>query len=339
MWNGAFTEEHFTTCAMQSYPQMMYMLWTYNFLFSLTTAVLLLNMLIAMMGKTIDNVWEASSTHAQFLFARLTIASMMRPPEPPPLNLLRLPTYVITALVHTVACLFPERAKYGLLRGAGEATKMAFEYSTLLSAKSKRAVNVSRITGEYVGTSLRQRSTFEAWKAAWSYERLSSFVEAFIDARDDIVAQEGMSQSRHRSKLKKETSTLITQKLEAQQAALEATIEASNALVMQELRAMRDPNHEGTSASRGSMDLGPRRGSSLLTDIMGGRRGSCQHKRMSQQILETPGSVTGAVPQSFMTTGNVHGLMITAGHSCAMSQAGSGSNDGDSFLKWPGLEA
>lgn len=59
----------------------------------------------------------------------------------------------------------------------------------------------------------------------------------------------------------------------------------------------------------------------------------------SAQILETPGSVTGAVPQSFMTTGNVHGLMITAGHSCAMSQAGSGSNDGDSFLKWPGLEA
>ena len=69
MWNGAFTEEHFTSCAMQSYPTMRYMLWTYNFIFSLTTAVLLLNMLIAMMGKTIDNVWEASSTHAQFLYA------------------------------------------------------------------------------------------------------------------------------------------------------------------------------------------------------------------------------------------------------------------------------
>ena len=95
LWNAAFTEEHYSACLIQSHPSMMWLVWIYSFIFSLATAVLLLNMLIAMMGKTIDNVWESSSTLTQFLFARLTINLLERPPDPPPFNVLRMPTYLV----------------------------------------------------------------------------------------------------------------------------------------------------------------------------------------------------------------------------------------------------
>lgn len=112
----------------------------------------------------------------------------------------------------------------------------AFEDSTLLPAHSDRAVNIDKATGEYIGTWLRQRNSLDAWRSAWSDERLGSFINTFIDARDDVVAQEGMSQARHRAKLKKETSMLITTKLESHREIIEQAVAEGIESVLEELR-------------------------------------------------------------------------------------------------------
>jgi hypothetical protein len=183
LWNAAFTEEHYSACLIQSHPSMMWLVWIYSFIFSLATAVLLLNMLIAMMGKTIDNVWESSSTLTQFLFARLTINLLERPPDPPPFNVLRMPTYLVafgaSVVSHISGSSYPRQLLWS-----------SFQYSPLLPKGSPLAVNVGA-DGEYVGTDWRGRNTFESFKLAWSPSRLSSFVDNFIVKREDTVANEG----------------------------------------------------------------------------------------------------------------------------------------------------
>ena len=53
--------------------------------------LLLLNMLIAMMAKTFDNVGEASSMNFNFLFAQIVMSTHEQPLLPPPLYLLAIP--------------------------------------------------------------------------------------------------------------------------------------------------------------------------------------------------------------------------------------------------------
>ena len=50
--------------------------------------LLLLNMLIAMMAKTFDHVWESSETNFQFLFTQMVFSAKAQPTAPPPLYLL-----------------------------------------------------------------------------------------------------------------------------------------------------------------------------------------------------------------------------------------------------------
>ena len=208
---------------MQIYPEMKWLLWAYNFVFSMTTAVLLLNALIALMGKTVDTVYESSSTHAQFIFARITLAQLKRPAEPPPLNLLRIPAYVVAAMLAILVYWFPASKP---LAKARSIMMDSFEYSTLLAADSPMATNTDSATGEYIGTTLRLRSTFEAWKTAWSDERLNAHVGNFIDSREAHVgASEGMTQSRHRALMKKETAMLLAQQLESMQRELNGSID------------------------------------------------------------------------------------------------------------------
>ena len=56
--------------------------WAFSFLFSVVSVLLLINMLIAMMTKTFDNVWEASEINHQFLFARLVCLPCSPPHSP-----------------------------------------------------------------------------------------------------------------------------------------------------------------------------------------------------------------------------------------------------------------
>ena len=73
------------------------------YLYVLITAIMLVNMLIALMAKTFDNVFEAQETHYLFLKARTISDWLQYPAAPPPLNLLSLPyllVYTSRAMLH-----------------------------------------------------------------------------------------------------------------------------------------------------------------------------------------------------------------------------------------------
>ena len=79
---AALTSEPFLECGRGTHdPTTAYLL---AILFYVVSGLLLLNMLIAMMAKTFDNVWEASEVNHQFLFARQFVNQLSRAPEPPP---------------------------------------------------------------------------------------------------------------------------------------------------------------------------------------------------------------------------------------------------------------
>ena len=58
-------------------------------------AVLLFNMLIAMMAKTFDHVWEQQELNYQFMLAQTVLTWRAQPTTPPPLNLLAIPYIVV----------------------------------------------------------------------------------------------------------------------------------------------------------------------------------------------------------------------------------------------------
>ena len=73
-----FSSDGYITCLVNTVPDVWGVVWFYSFSFFLVSAILLLNMLIAMMAKTFDNVWEASETQSQYLFARLVFFQAQR---------------------------------------------------------------------------------------------------------------------------------------------------------------------------------------------------------------------------------------------------------------------
>jgi hypothetical protein len=86
---SSITGENFFACARTlPFPTSGYLL----ALGSYTIAgLLLLNMLIAIMAKTFDNVWEGSSMNFLFLFAQIVFSSKKDPVAPPPFYILQLP--------------------------------------------------------------------------------------------------------------------------------------------------------------------------------------------------------------------------------------------------------
>jgi len=93
---GALTGSDFFECARNSAGQWR-AAWVISFAYVTLTAVLLLNMLIAMMAKTFDNIFEASATNYLYLFAQRTLAlSKDDRPMPPPLNIVGLPCRLVS---------------------------------------------------------------------------------------------------------------------------------------------------------------------------------------------------------------------------------------------------
>jgi len=61
--------------------------------------VMLVNMLIAMMAKTFDVVWESQAQSYQFVFARTVLSWADKPATPPPLLLLTVPYQAATTVL------------------------------------------------------------------------------------------------------------------------------------------------------------------------------------------------------------------------------------------------
>ena len=121
-------------CMMRVLPEHWALIWMYTFTFNILAIVLLLNMLIAMMAKTFDNVWEASEVNHQFLFARLVKSQQTRPPEPAPLTLLRAPVLFLAFALIALAAVIPRTWRiYVCISKARERVLAGFEYSSFLN--------------------------------------------------------------------------------------------------------------------------------------------------------------------------------------------------------------
>ena len=89
LMQGALNGDAYLDCARaSSHPRAAVILLA---TFQISTSLLLVNMLIAMMAKTFDNVWEAQEVNYMYLFACTVAEWQLQPLVPPPLNLLTLP--------------------------------------------------------------------------------------------------------------------------------------------------------------------------------------------------------------------------------------------------------
>ena len=57
-----------------------------------------MNMLIAMMARTFDNVFDAQELNYQFLLAQTVLTWRTQPTMPPPFNVLRIPYHILKAI-------------------------------------------------------------------------------------------------------------------------------------------------------------------------------------------------------------------------------------------------
>lgn len=73
------------------------------YVYFVVTSLLLVNMLIAMMSKTFDNVSETNKIHHTFLFARTVLSVESSPPAPLPLYLLSVPYEIARFIPMAVA--------------------------------------------------------------------------------------------------------------------------------------------------------------------------------------------------------------------------------------------
>jgi hypothetical protein len=215
LFNGAFNGEHARTVACliryadpqydpDDYAAMVFT-WMFGFSFMLMTTVLLLNMLIAMMAKTFDNVWEASELQSQYLFARQAFFQSNRPPEPPPLNMMRIPTIVIFLVLKGLR--LAQRPGWRSRRITDEALRFVlsgFQFSRSVDHTSPRSENLDE-RNEYKGTSILGRNTFDSWRKGLSEGQLGELLVEFVTSHlDDAAAEE-----RWRSKMTKRITSLI----------------------------------------------------------------------------------------------------------------------------------
>jgi len=68
------------------------------YIFLALTVILLVNMLIAIMSKTFDSMWESQSHNCLQLFASYTVEWKLQASAPPPLSLLSLPSALVDAI-------------------------------------------------------------------------------------------------------------------------------------------------------------------------------------------------------------------------------------------------
>ena len=100
---GTLTSENWLECARLSSHAILGSVLMYGC--QAMVAVLLINMLIAMMAKTFDHVWEAQELNYQFLLAQTVLTWRSQPTNPPPFNVLRIPYWAITTVLSIPAFL------------------------------------------------------------------------------------------------------------------------------------------------------------------------------------------------------------------------------------------
>ena len=223
--NGAIEGNSYDACLMREHP-MWGVTWLYAWLFKLITAVLLINMLIAMMTRTCDTIYEASAIHSQFLFVQLVFVQFDRSPEPPPFNLLRILVIAIERFVTLIKSLLTgaslERSCLSLEQVLGFLRSGLYHNHSLSNGQAADSLDSS---GRYVGSNIDGHNSWETWKSAKSEGELRDFLEDFVARHADDVAQE----ERWRTKMMKRIARQFDstdRKIEKQSKLLNAVLAA-----------------------------------------------------------------------------------------------------------------
>ena len=88
LWEGTLKSEGYFRCVQQSsHPEALAFMYTYVIL----TVVLMMNMLIAMMGKSFDVIWESAAATYLSGFAQTVLTFAEAPAAPLPIHILSLP--------------------------------------------------------------------------------------------------------------------------------------------------------------------------------------------------------------------------------------------------------
>ena len=163
--NGMLTGDNFAACLIQAAdPRLWVWAWTLSYSFLILTAVLLLNMLIAVMAKTFDNVWESSEINHKYLFGRAVFFQTLAPAEPPPLSILRLPVQILWAAAKALAFVVPNGTPAERkVNQLADWLRRVSDSSTYVDASSSTAPHLNN-ENEYVGTTIAGRNTFKNWR-------------------------------------------------------------------------------------------------------------------------------------------------------------------------------
>ena len=178
----------------------------YSYVFFILCTVLLLNMLIAMMAKTFDNVWEANVVNHQMLFAMNVHFQSDRPPEPPPFNIVRVPWYVLQLILRLIGFWLPDGWAISriLSRLDGE-IELGFEFSRNVDATDSVARNLDPKTNDYVGLDVAGHCTFRSWRRSVELPTLIQSITAHVTEHED----ESTQQERWRSKMLKRITSVV----------------------------------------------------------------------------------------------------------------------------------
>jgi hypothetical protein len=103
----------------------------------------------ALILAAFDNVWEAAEVNCQFLFARLVFFQRLRPPEPPPLNLLKIPiTLLALFLIGVTAALPAESIAHHYVSQFKDYMLAGFEYSSIINIAKELNAGISTDTAD-----------------------------------------------------------------------------------------------------------------------------------------------------------------------------------------------
>jgi len=149
--------------------------WFWSFLFYAALGLLLLNMLIAMMAKTFDNVYEAAIPNFRYLFTQMVHSLKEQPPWPPPLYLLTLP-YECYQIVKWCQLVPARRADlYRKRKGVTENT--ADNEMTAKIELEKSEDELARELTEYIQNNQDDVAQEERWRTIWKKDMSAKFAK------------------------------------------------------------------------------------------------------------------------------------------------------------------
>ena len=217
LWEGTLSNQGYFRCVQQSsHPEALVLMYTYVIL----TVVLMMNLLIAMMGKSFDVIWESAAATYLAGFAQMTLTYASSPPAPLPFNALSFPYQAWTSL-------------RGVAHGAAD------------SGWTKLPDAHVPADGDSASASAAKHSS-----EAEAHQRLREKMLAYVTEHEDDVAEE----ERWRTKMHKafsERAHRVDVRLDEQHQTLDrvhARLDEQHQL----LRATLDQGHTPTSSAHAS---------------------------------------------------------------------------------------